>query len=204
MKLQTIFSGFLSLCFIVLLGSVTQLVDANFTEKVASFEVEIEPVELIQWIRFDYKEFTPSVGDYFLVDVSNAVGYLINDGSRYYTDFPIMTGSLSTPTPYKEWVVLDKNIQRNRVTFSESGEFFRMYIDGKTRTSYGIHGYAYFNDEIEKGRKFLSLGCVLVADDVLDLLEESYILNNNSLRVSTREVIDIEMYFNSLLGIVND
>jgi hypothetical protein len=148
-----------------------------------------------EWVGLTYNEYTPSFGDYFMVDVANGLGYLMNDSTKFYTSFPLMTGASGTPTPYKEWVVLEKNIQSNRVIFAESGEFFRMFENGTRRTSYGIHGYGYFEEEIANGRKFLSLGCILVADDVLDLIERSYIENGNMLNVSTRESIDLVSYF---------
>ncbi|MDX9970831.1 MAG: L,D-transpeptidase [Candidatus Gracilibacteria bacterium] len=154
----------------------------------------------IVWTRFEPSDFSVSAGDYFLVDIENAQGYLINENSRFYTVFPIMTGAKRTPTPVKDWVVLEENIKSDRITFDDSGEFFRMFLnDGATRTGYGIHGYAYFDFEIANGRKFLSLGCVLVSDANLDLIEESFIANGNRLNVYTRESVDIEAYFNGLI-----
>jgi hypothetical protein len=151
------------------------------------------------WVRFEPSDYQASSGDYFLVDIENALGYLVNETSRFYTVFPIMTGAKRTPTPVKDWVVLEENIKSDRITFDESGEFFRMFLnDGATRTGYGIHGYAYFDFEIANGRKFLSLGCVLVSDANLDLIEESFIANGNRLNVMTRSVVDIEAYFNGL------
>jgi hypothetical protein len=35
---------------------------------------------------------------------------------------------------------------------------------------FGIYGYGFFDEEIANGTKFLSLGCVLVTDDVLYLI----------------------------------
>jgi hypothetical protein len=146
------------------------------------------------WSHKSLTKFEPSVGDYFLVDINNGIGYLINDENKTYLIFPVMTGSLRAPTPEKEWVVKEKNIQPNRIIFSESGEFLRMYMDGETRTGYGIHGYAYFEKEIKEGTKFLSLGCVLVADDVLDVIEESYLANGESLKMSTVKEVNISSY----------
>lgn len=168
----------------------------NFGASSAGAKVFVDRVELAKvWSQVSYDEYIPAKGDYFLVDIEKAVGYLLNDIGQTYTSFPIMTGSKRTPTPEKDWVVLQKNIQPNRVVFAESGEFFRMFLDeGKTFTHYGIHGYGFFEEEIEKGTKFLSLGCVLVADDVLDLIEESYLANGESLNISTRNEINIYDY----------
>ncbi len=146
------------------------------------------------WEIYSYNDFEPSEGDRFLVDINNALGYLINYENKSYTVFPIMTGAGRTPTPEKEWVILEENIQPNRIIFAESGEFFRMYANGETRTGYGVHGYAYFAEEMVKGTKFLSLGCVLVADNVLDLIEESFIANGNTLQMRTTAEVNVSSY----------
>ncbi|NIA01951.1 MAG: hypothetical protein GWP15_01060 [Nitrospirae bacterium] len=147
------------------------------------------------WDLSRYDNFVVSEGDYFLVDIDDAFGYLINDDNKTYTVFPVMTGALRTPTPENEWIIKEKNIQSNRVIFGKTGEFLRMYLDdGNTRTGYGIHGYGYFAEEIEKGTKFLTLGCILVADNIHDLLEESYLINNENMRVITTNEVNLSSY----------
>ena len=96
-----------------------------------------------------------------------------------------MTGALRTPTPETDWVVKEKNIQPNRVIFGETGEFLRMYKNGDIRTGYGIHNYKFFEYEIENGRKFLSLGCILVSAEVHDMIEESFLANDSALEMKT-------------------
>jgi hypothetical protein len=195
MKNRILIGCLLLISFGIYANYKMEVVEAGFLKNITDGISHVEAKAVSEeWIWLAYDEFTPSFGDYFMVDVTNGFGYLINDSKKSYTVFPVMTGAKRTPTPYKEWVVLQKSIQSNRVVFSKSGEFFRMYENGTKRTSYGIHGYAYFKDEIGKGRKFLSLGCIMVADDVLDIIEESYIANGNSLKVSTRESIDLLSY----------
>lgn len=180
---------FLSISFLVL--SILSFFTFYVYDASAKALFETEQLPNL-WIYQYYVDFQPSEGDYFLVDIEDAVGYLVNDYRHVYTAFPVMTGGKRTPTPEKDWVVLQKNIQPNRVFFAESGEFFRMFLnDGETRTSYGIHGYKYFDEEVEKGTKYLSWGCVMVADDVLDMIEASYIANGESLRVSTRSDVKV-------------
>lgn len=147
------------------------------------------------WDLSRYDKFQVSEGDYFLVDIDDAFGYLINDDNRTYTVFPIMTGALRTPTPEREWVVREKNIQSNRIIFGETGEFLRMYSNGgNTRTGYGIHNYAYFEEEIERGTKYLSLGCILVSDNVHDVIEASYLANGESLYMITTNDVNLSSY----------
>ena len=49
-------------------------------------------------------------------------------------------------------------------------------------------------EEMERGTKFLSLGCVLVADNVLDLIEESFIANGNTLQMRTTAEVNVSSY----------
>ncbi|MFH1284528.1 MAG: L,D-transpeptidase [Candidatus Peregrinibacteria bacterium] len=190
MKYHTLITGLLVLTFGLFANCGTGSAEAGVIENMIKWSVQAEVKVSSGWVNVSYTEFFPSSGDYFVVNVTDGRGYLMNGITRFYTDFPVMTGTPGHSTPCKDWVVLEKNIQSNRIVFSKSGEFFRLFADGTKRTSYGIHGYAYFDKEIENGRKFLSLGCIMVADDVLDIIEESYIANGNSLKVSTRETMD--------------
>jgi len=187
MKFKFLFLALLCLCFSILLNYKLDPVKADVIDEKEVFEKDVS----FAWKNVPYYEYIASEGDYFLVDVSAGIGYLMNDNTRYFTGFPVMTGGKRTPTPYKEWVVLQKDIKSNHIFYSASGEFFRMFENGTKRTGYGIHGYAYFDKEVLNGRKFLSWGCIMVADDVLDLLEESYIANGNTLKVSTKESIKV-------------
>ncbi len=147
------------------------------------------------WDLSRYDKFQVSEGDYFLVDIDDAFGYLINDDNKTYTVFPVMTGALRTPTPEQEWAVKEKNIQPNRVIFGETGEFLRMYSnEGNTRTGYGIHNYGYFEDEIERGTKYLSLGCILVSAEVHDVIEGSYLANGESMHMITTNDVNLSSY----------
>lgn len=147
------------------------------------------------WDLSKYEVFEASEGDYFLVDIDDAVGYLVNNSSNTYASFPIMTGAKRTPTPEKEWVVKEKNIQPNRTIFGETGEFLRMYTDeGGTRTGYGIHNYAFFEEEIENGTKYLSLGCILVSASVHDLIEKSYLASGENMKMITTNDVDLSSY----------
>ena len=138
------------------------------------------------WRHVPVLTLTPSEGDRFLVDIDNALGYIVNNNNLTYSAFPLMTGALRTPTPEETWVVKELNIQPNRVIFGDSGEFLRMYRgEGAQRTGFGIHGYKYFQKEIEGGRKFLSLGCILVADNVHDVLEGSWRANGEAMEMKT-------------------
>lgn len=139
-------------------------------------------------------EFQAEEGDYFVADLKNSAGYLMNDEVKQYASFPILSGQKRSvyylgryyfaATPEQTWEVKEKVIQSDRVTFSKSGEFLRLYAGGK-RTSYGIHGHKYFENMVATDNKYRSYGCILVADDVLQVVEKSFEANDGSLKVVT-------------------
>jgi hypothetical protein len=98
-------------------------------------------------------------------------------------------------TPVAKWTVLSSHIQPDRVTFGATGEFLRLYRDGKTRTHYGIHSYKYIDEFLASDDRYRSMGCVLVTDGVLDLLQAAFTLNGNKLEVETRYGVDEETEF---------
>ncbi|MEK7544666.1 MAG: hypothetical protein AAB551_00890 [Patescibacteria group bacterium] len=146
------------------------------------------------WTKVDSSSFEPSKGDFFMADLENSVGYLVNDHSRQYVAFPILSGRRQfsyylgryyfAETPDQTWAVKEDNILSDRVTFSKSGRFLRLF-DGEKRTSYGIHGHLYFSTMIGRENKYVSYGCVLVDDNILTLIEKSFHANNDFLKVTT-------------------
>lgn len=172
-----------------------------------SFPVAAEEVEeyaqdvQIPWNSVDILSYYNMPGDYLIVDVASNTGYLINDTNQTYSSFPVLTGqqrnvrylgrSYFAATPEKNWVVKEEVIQPDRITFAESGRFLRLFANGEERTSYGIHGHKYFESMLASGNQYRSMGCVIVADDVLTVIENSFNLNNKSLAVIT--TIDMGM-----------
>jgi hypothetical protein len=148
-----------------------------------------------EWSYNEYSDYVSAKGDYFVADLENGVGYLVNDDEKYFTFFPLLSGQRTNvcyigrcyyaATPEQEWVVKENNIQTDRITFSDDGTFLRLYANGEERTSYGIHGHAYFEEMLATGGKFKSMGCLIVSDDALDVIEKSFLVNENTLNVST-------------------
>ena len=141
-------------------------------------------------------EWVPAQGDRFIADTKNNVGYIVHEDGQY-TQMLIATGrrekvhyigrTYMATTPIAKWTVKAKKIQGDRVTFGKSGEFLRLYRDGTEYTAYGIHDYKYLDDVLAKdveGRYF-SMGCILVPQNVVDLLEAAYVLNGNKLDFAT-------------------
>lgn len=147
------------------------------------------------WSLIDIYSFEARAGDHMVVDVANNVGYLVNDETKTYSSFPVLTGqkrfvrylgrSYFAATPEQNWVVKEEVIQSDRVTFSASGRFMRLYKGGTERTSYGIHGYKYFEALRATDNYYRSMGCILVADDVLTVIEKSFAADENAMPVTT-------------------
>lgn len=151
-------------------------------------------IPMADYIQVNIGDFQPSIGDYLVVNLDDGKGYLINENSRIYGAFPVLSGQRRTvrylgrtyfaATPERTWVIKEKNIQGDKVTFSKSGTFLRMYSDGK-RTPYGIHGHKYFQEMLGQGNSFRSMGCILVADDIVPIVEQSFLENGKELKVIT-------------------
>ncbi len=156
------------------------------------------------WGMYNYTNFEPSYGDYFVADLEDGIGYLVNDANKSFTFFPLLSGQRRNicyigscyygATPEKIWEVKEENVQSDRITFSDSGKFLRLF-DGDKSTHYGIHGHAYFDTMLQKDTKFQSMGCILVPDDALNVVEESFIANVDELKVITKNKIGISFLF---------
>jgi hypothetical protein len=61
----------------------------------------------------------------------------------------------------------------------------RLYSEGENMTSYGIHATANIEDILASDDRYRSMGCILVSESVLDILEQTYTLNGDMLPVVT-------------------
>ena len=140
---------------------------------------------LDQWI--------PQAHDRMLVDVQENVGYLIHaDGS--YVSFPVATGQKKVvsyigrtyfaATPEKQWTIKSIDIKGDRTTFGTTGRFLRLYGEDGKMTPYGIHGYAY-QSILEGASRYRSMGCIIVSEKVLSILERTFASNEGAIRVLT-------------------
>lgn len=146
-----------------------------------------------QYIPVD--NWVPQKHDRFIADTRLNVGYIAHENGSY-TSFPIGSGrqenvhymgkNYFAATPSKKWTVKSTNTFKDRVTFGKSGFFMRLY-DGKTSTSYGIHATDNIDDILasDSSERYKSFGCVLVSNDVLELLAQTYVKNDNELEVVT-------------------
>jgi hypothetical protein len=178
----------------LLTGLISVFLSVNLASAQVSLAQAPEASETTDWMEVTISEFVPSPGDYVMADTSASIGFLMNDTTKKHAIFPIISGRKKwvtyigrryfAETPARTWFVKDMDIKGDRVTFSKSGKFLRLYADGKP-TAYGIHGYKYFQNAIEKDQRYISFGCVLVEDEVLEVIQKSFEANDNELKVVT-------------------
>ena len=133
--------------------------------------------------------------DRFIADTKNNIGYIVHEDGQY-TSFPVGSGrrgvvryigiTYNATTPVKRWTVESLDIKKgDRATFGNTGRFLRLYTKEWGRTAYGIHATSNIDELLSWTDRFQSMGCVLVSDAVLDILEQTYYLNGETLDVAT-------------------
>lgn len=140
--------------------------------------------------------WTPLLHDRFVVDVGENIGYLIHD-SGAFVSFPVVTGQRRTvsyigrtynaSTPVRNWAALSMELKDDHTTFGVTGRFLRLYKDGTESTSYGIHGHASAEKMLAGSSRYRSMGCIIVSEPVLDLIERTFYIDKNNLLVVTME-----------------
>lgn len=138
-------------------------------------------------------DWQPEGADEVFVDVKANIGYILHENADYIS-FPLATGvrkkinwigkTYFAATPVDSWVIKAKDTQSDRIMFGKTGRFFRLYVDGE-RTSYGIHGYAYFQKWLKEEDRYKSYGCIVVSEEILDILDTTYAKAGKTIRVTT-------------------
>ena len=139
-------------------------------------------------------DWQPENGDSFVVDTKNNVGYLVHDNGGY-TSFFVVTGLRSVvnyigrtyfaATPERQWTVLSDERKGRSVTFGEDGTFLRLFHENE-RTPYGIHSHLSIKTMLERDDRYGSMGCILVSEDILDMIQETFNINGERLDVATK------------------
>lgn len=165
----------------------------------------------------DRADWQPRVGDHVMVDTGQSTVYLVHtDGSWLAIDG--LTGQRRTVsyigrtyyagTPDRAWELRSIEEKGKSTTFG-NGRFLRLYsghdasADGPDgRTAYAIHSHASFArmlaDKREKnawdrtGTGHRSMGCILVSEDDLTLIIETWTINEGTLAVVTGDGLSPE------------
>lgn len=140
-------------------------------------------------------EWRPESGDVFIVDTSENMGYLVHpDDTR--VSFPVITGQRNVvryigrvydaTTPTRSWTALSKETKGDRITFGKDGTFFRLTNNTtEEKTPYGIHGHAYADKMFSGATRYRSMGCIIVSDEILAVIGETFRMNGDRLPVLT-------------------
>ncbi len=142
----------------------------------------------------DLESWVPQKGDIFEVNVQTNIGHLYHpDGSTL--EFEVVTGvrrvvryiglRYFAATPAAEWIAQDMQIKKNRMTFGKSGRFIRLYKNGTDATAYGVHGFGRENSMFKVPDRYGSMGCIIVREEVMDILQKTLELNDGKLPVRT-------------------
>lgn len=135
----------------------------------------------------------PEKGDILEIDVATNTGRLVHVSDGFSITFPVATGQKRwvyyigryyyAATPEQNWEVKSLDIQPDRFTFGPEGKFLRLFKNGETRTSYGIHSHKYIDNMLAQDVRYKSMGCILVSEEMMDVLEETYNANGETLEV---------------------
>ena len=129
-----------------------------------------------------------------ILDIDSNTGYLLYEDASYFP-FLIASGqrrfvhylgyAYFAATPLGSWSINDEKIQPDKMTFGPTGRFFRLYEDGSKHTYYGIHSHKYVAKWLAQGERYKSYGCVIVSDEVLDILEKALDRNGSITAITT-------------------
>lgn len=142
----------------------------------------------------DIDLWLPQKGDVFEVNVQTNMGRLYHpDGNAL--EFEVVTGvrrvvryiglRYFAATPAANWVGEDLQIKRDRMTFGKTGRFIRLYKNGTDGTAYGIHTFGREDSMFRVPGRYGSMGCIIVRDRVMDLIQKTYELNDGAISVKT-------------------
>lgn len=140
------------------------------------------------------EQWQPQAGDELYVDVNSNTGYLLHpDGD--YLPFILATGVRKTiryigrtyfaATPLKSWVAKEETVKGDRVTFGDTGRFFRLFDNGTKSTPYGIHSNRDIDKWLTEADRYKSYGCIVVSEEMINVIEAAFKLNGNELKVTT-------------------
>ena len=137
--------------------------------------------------------WSPQATDTFVVDVANTIGYLVHADGELFS-FPVATGqkeyvryigrSYNAQTPVRTWTVEEEQMKGDRRTFGVTGRFLRLFRNGES-SPYGIHSYVKVDEWMADDYRYRSMGCIVVTEQILNIIEQTYNLAGHSLKVIT-------------------
>jgi hypothetical protein len=166
------------------------------------------------------RTWEPRLGDRIVVDTSVSIVYLVHANGVYHA-MQALTGQKRTvtydgiryfaATPLREWELRSFERKGRSTTFGE-GRFGRLSWPGHEdprrgdeSTAYGFHSHRSIERMLAdkrdrtaqdpEGTGQRSMGCILLSEEDLTLIERTWEVNGNRMQVSTKERIDTEKDF---------
>lgn len=146
--------------------------------------------------------WVPAHGDVLIVDTDANIAQLVHSDGTALT-FRVVTGTrgfvryigrtYNAATPKRVWSVRSVDTKWDRTTFGKKGTFLRLFKDPETQTPYGIHAHRYGETMLTADMRFRSMGCIIVSDAALDLIQRTYAINDGVLTVDTAAAIEAPM-----------
>ncbi len=141
----------------------------------------------------DFHAWQMMIGDSIIIDTRANIGYFVHAYGGF-TQFVVATGqkrvvryigrTYNAKTPDQSWAVLNKETKGDRTTFGKYGLFLRLY-DADGETPYGIHSHRSAGEMLASSMRFRSMGCIIVSQAVLDVIEAMYEANGRRIDVET-------------------
>ncbi len=157
-----------------------------FTQSSTVMPSELPPTPISSW---DVRS-----GDSLIVDTKMNEGYLVHQDGGYLA-FPVVTGqrrvvryigrTYNAATPTGSWSTLSKETKGDHITFGRNGTFFRLFRDKDDETAYGIHSHAYADTMLAKEERFRSMGCIIVSEQILEVIGLTFELSGQKMAVVT-------------------
>lgn len=140
-----------------------------------------------------FAEWQTMKRDALVVDTETNIGYLVHEDGGF-TSFPVATGqkrvvryigrTYNAQTPARRWVMAQKQIKGDRITFGKEGLFLRLYYEGE-ETAYGIHDHRSADKMLAEDLRYRSMGCIIVSKETLDNIEATFDMNDGIVDVVT-------------------
>ncbi len=144
-------------------------------------------------LHIPLEDWWTSTDDEFIVDTENNIGYILKR-SGVYTSFKVATGqnrvvhyigrTYRASTPARDWLAVSKVNKGDKTTYGKRGLFIRLSYKDED-TAYGIHSHRSAEEMLARDDRYASMGCIIVSEDILSLLESTFDLNGGKMKVTT-------------------
>ena len=156
---------------------------------------------LMSELHIPLEKWWKSTDDRLIVDTENNIGYIVKR-SGVFTSFKVVTGQNRTvhyigrtyraSTPARDWVAVSKINKGDKTTYGRRGLFIRLAYNNED-TPYGIHSHKSVEEMLARDDRYASMGCIIVSEEILALIESTFDLNGGTLQVTTIRALPLSL-----------